>query len=96
MKSRYQSVFEWIEIFDNNTSKDYFHNILIAGINMITTFSLNFRKKTRLIGILKALGCNNWSIEKYLFTMLCLVFRLDHWKCNWDIDPYCSAKISIA
>ena len=76
VKSRYQSVFEWIEIFDNNTSGIIFIMLLVAGINMITTLLVIILEKTRLIGILKALGCNNWSIRKiFVYNALYLVLR---------------------
>lgn len=76
VKTRYQSVFEWIEIFDNNTSGIIFIMLLVAGINMITTLLVIILEKTRLIGILKALGCNNWSIRKiFVYNALYLVLR---------------------
>ena len=76
IKNRYQSVFEWIEIFDNNTSGIIFIMLLVAGINMITTLLVIILEKTRLIGILKALGCNNWSIRKiFVYNALYLVLR---------------------
>ena len=76
VKNRYQSVFEWIEIFDNNTTGIIFIMLLVAGINMITTLLVIILEKTRLIGILKALGCNNWSIRKiFVYNALYLVIR---------------------
>ena len=50
--------------------------LLVAGINMITTLLVIILEKTRLIGILKALGCNNWSIRKiFVYNALYLVLR---------------------
>ena len=38
--------------------------ILVAGINMITTLLVLILERTQMIGILKAIGSDNWSIRK--------------------------------
>ena len=64
VKEKYVSIFEWINIFDNNTYGIIGIMILVAGINMITALLVLILERTQMIGILKALGCNNWSIRK--------------------------------
>ncbi|ULC58985.1 FtsX-like permease family protein [Flaviramulus sp. BrNp1-15] len=61
---KYYSIFEWIKIFDKNTYGIIGIMILVAGINMITALLVLILERTQMIGILKALGSNNWSIRK--------------------------------
>ena len=61
---KYDSIFEWIKIFDKNIYGIIGIMILIAGINMITALLVLILERTQMIGILKALGSNNWSIRK--------------------------------
>lgn len=60
----YYSIFEWIKIFDKNIYGIIGIMILVAGINMITALLVLILERTQMIGILKALGSNNWSIRK--------------------------------
>lgn len=64
VEQKYVSIFEWIGIFDNNTYGIIGIMILVAGINMITALLVLILERTQMIGILKALGSNNWSIRK--------------------------------
>ncbi len=64
VQQKYVSIFEWISIFDNNTYGIIGIMILVAGINMITALLVLILERTQMIGILKALGSNNWSIRK--------------------------------
>ncbi|MCC1484111.1 ABC transporter permease [Winogradskyella immobilis] len=61
---KYRPVFEWIKIFDNNTSGIIAIMILVAGINMITALLVLILERTQMIGVLKALGSSNWTIRK--------------------------------
>ncbi|WP_248723578.1 ABC transporter permease [Seonamhaeicola sp. ML3] len=62
--NKYSSIFEWIKIFDTNIYGIIGIMILVAGINMITALLVLILERTQMIGILKALGSNNWSIRK--------------------------------
>lgn len=62
--NKYYTIFEWIKIFDNNTHGIIVIMLIVAGINMITTLLVLILERTQMIGILKALGCENWSIRK--------------------------------
>ena len=74
VKEKYVSIFEWISIFDNNTYGIIGIMILVAGINMITALLALILERTKMIGILKALGSNNWSIRKvFLYSATYLI-----------------------
>ncbi|OYX27971.1 MAG: transmembrane permease [Flavobacteriales bacterium 32-35-8] len=64
ISENYYSIFEWIKIFDKNIYGIIGIMILVAGINMITALLVLILERTQMIGILKALGSNNWSIRK--------------------------------
>ncbi len=73
---KYAGIFEWINIFDNNIYAIIAIMILIAGINMITALLVLILERTQMIGILKALGSNNWSIQKvFLYNATYLIIR---------------------
>ncbi len=61
---KYYTIFEWIKIFDFNTYAIIAIMIFISVINMSVMLLVLILEKTKLIGILKALGGNNWSIRK--------------------------------
>ena len=65
--NKYASIFDWIKIFDTNIYGIIGIMILVAGINMITALLVLILERTQMIGILKALGSNNWSIRKLFF-----------------------------
>ncbi len=61
---KYNTVFDWLDIFDTNTNLLIGIMILVAGINMITALLVLILERTQMIGILKALGTANWSMRK--------------------------------
>lgn len=64
IKQKYYSIFEWLKLFDFNIALIIGIMILVAGINMITALLVLILERTQMIGILKALGSNDWSIRK--------------------------------
>lgn len=64
IRQKYYSIFEWLALFDFNIALIIGIMILVAGINMITALLVLILERTQMIGILKALGGNNWSIRK--------------------------------
>ncbi len=61
---KYYTIFEWIKIFDFNTYAIIAIMIFISVINMSVMLLVLILEKTKLIGVLKALGSHNWSIRK--------------------------------
>ena len=73
--SNYPGLFEWIELFDNNTWFIIIIMILVAGINMITALLVLILERIPMVGILKAMGSSNWSIRKiFLYNASYLIF----------------------
>jgi len=61
---KYGSIFEWLKLFDLNIIGIIAIIILVAGINMITALLVLVLERTPMIGILKSLGSDDWSIRK--------------------------------
>jgi lipoprotein-releasing system permease protein len=50
--------------------------LIVGGINMITALLILILERTRLIGILKALGARNWSIRRvFLYSAVHLTLQ---------------------
>lgn len=76
----YPNIFEWIQLFDNNVWFIIAIMILIAGINMITALLVLILERVQMIGILKALGSNNKSIQKiFLYNASSLILKGLFW-----------------
>lgn len=61
---KYPAIFEWLDLFDINIAVIIGIMILVAGINMITALLVLILERAPMVGVLKALGNNNWSIQK--------------------------------
>lgn len=80
VKQKYASIFEWINIFDQNTYGIIGIMIIVAGINMITALLVLILERTQMIGLFKALGSNNWTIRKvFLYNASYLILRGLFW-----------------
>ena len=74
IKEKYSSVFEWLDLFDFNIYLIIGIMILVAGINMITALWVLILERTQMIGILKALGSTDWSVQKvFLYNAMYLI-----------------------
>lgn len=58
------TVFSWLDLQDVNAIIVITLMILVAGINMISALLILILERTNMIGILKALGAQNQSIQK--------------------------------
>jgi len=61
---RHRDIFGWLELQDWNVVIIIALMVLVAGINMISALLILILERTNMIGILKAMGANNWSIRK--------------------------------
>ena len=76
----YPFIFDWIDLFDNNIWFIIGIMILVASINMITALLVLILERVQMIGILKALGSDNWSIRKiFLYNASYLILKGLFW-----------------
>ena len=73
---KYFYIFEWLKMFDINIQVILIVMIIVATINMIVALLVLILERTQMIGILKSLGANNWTVRKiFLFNASHLIFR---------------------
>jgi lipoprotein-releasing system permease protein len=58
------NIFDWLNLTDMNERIILILMILVSIINMTTSLMILILERTNMIGILKALGSNNWTIRK--------------------------------
>ena len=63
-KSLYPQIFDWIKLFDLNIAIILIIMIIVASINMISSLLIIILERTKMIGLLKALGAASISIKK--------------------------------
>ncbi|MEC5167117.1 lipoprotein-releasing system permease protein [Flavobacterium sp. PL11] len=77
---KYSYIFEWLQLFDFNIIVILAVMILVATINMVVALLVLILERTQMIGILKALGANNWSVRKiFLYNAFYLIIRGLFW-----------------
>ena len=71
---KYASIFSWLDMFDFNIKVIIIIMIVVASINMIVALLVLILERTQMIGMLKALGANNWSVRKiFMYNALYLI-----------------------
>lgn len=74
IRGKFYSIFEWLDLFDFNIGLIIVMMIVVAGFNMITALLVLILERTKMIGILKALGSNDWSVRKiFIYNAMYLV-----------------------
>jgi lipoprotein-releasing system permease protein len=77
---KYTYIFEWLKLFDFNIIIILSVMILVATINMVVALLVLILERTKMIGMLKALGANNWSVRKvFLYNALYLILKGLFW-----------------
>lgn len=73
---KYFYIFEWLKLFDFNIIVILIIMIVVATINMVVALLVLILERTQMIGIMKSLGTNNWSIRKiFLYNAMHLIVK---------------------
>lgn len=76
IKEQYPTIFSWLALLDSNIYGIIAIILIVGIINMITALLVLILDRTRMIGILKSLGANNWSIRKiFLYNAMSLILQ---------------------
>jgi lipoprotein-releasing system permease protein len=62
--SKYPQIFDWLNLLDMNVWIILTLIILVAGFNMVSGLLILILERATMIGVLKAIGTENWSIRK--------------------------------
>jgi len=77
---KYYFIFDWLKLFDFNIIVIPIIMIIVSTINMVVALLVLILERTQMVGILKSLGSNNWSIRKiFLYNALHLILRGLFW-----------------
>lgn len=76
IEEKYINIFEWLKLFDFNIIIILIVMISVSTINMVVALLVLILERTQMIGILKSLGANNWSVRKiFLYNAFHLIVR---------------------
>ncbi|MBE9469022.1 MAG: ABC transporter permease [Bacteroidetes bacterium] len=64
IKEKYPQIFDWLGIQNVNVWVILILMLLVAGFNMVSSLLIIILERTNMIGVLKSLGAENWSIRK--------------------------------
>ena len=77
---KYYYIFEWLKLFDFNIIVILVIMIAVATINMVVALLVLILERTQMIGILKSMGANNWTVRKiFLYNAFYLISKGLFW-----------------
>jgi lipoprotein-releasing system permease protein len=73
---KYYYIFEWLKLFDFNIFIILIVMVVVATMNMVVALLVLILERTQMIGILKSIGANNWTVRKiFLYNAFYLVSK---------------------
>ena len=73
-QQRYQSIFDWIAVFDFNVLIILVIMVMVGTLNMATALLVLILERSRMIGVLKSMGASNLQIQKlFLFNAIYII-----------------------
>lgn len=80
IREKYSQEFGWLDLQDINVWVILIIMTIVAGINMISSILILILERTNMIGILKSLGTQNWSVRKiFLYNAAFLIGKGLFW-----------------
>lgn len=80
IKEKHPQLFDWLDLQDINVRLILILMLIVGGVNMITALLILILERTKMIGILKALGATNWSVRKvFLYSAVYLILKGMFW-----------------
>ena len=80
IKEKNPQLFAWLDLQNINVIVILILMLIVGGVNMITALLILILERTRLVGILKALGATNWSVRKvFLYNAVYLILKGLFW-----------------
>ena len=74
IKQTNPAIFSWLDMMDINVIIILILMVIVAGINMISSLLILILERTNMIGILKAMGAKNSSVQKiFLYNAVYLI-----------------------
>lgn len=64
IKQIYPNIFDWLQIQNVNRTVIFIVMSIVAIINLITCLLILILERTKMVGILKAMGSRDWTIQK--------------------------------
>ena len=80
VQEEYPQIFNWLDLLDMNVIVILILLIIVASITMISTLLVLIIERTSMVGVLKALGANNWSVRKiFLYKAGAIILKGIFW-----------------